>query len=553
MDLESVPKSVWQEAEKRAVMLRPLAACHEAPAYLVRAAANDLQISERWAYKLIRRLREEGGAVTAILPRSGRGAPRKSRIPRDREAVISKVIEGRYLKRQKERPSEIVRAVMAECRKTGIQPPSEATIRRRIRGIDRGVSSRLREDDADTKPIIGATPIPQHPLDVVQIDHTPVDVILVDPIERLPIGRPYLTVAIDVMSRAIAGFYLSLDAPSATSVGLCLTHIAEDKTLWMAARGVTGADWPIMGKPKKIGVDNGSEFHSQAFERGCAQHSIEIDWRPPGQPQFGGIVERLIGTLMQRIHTLPGTTFSNTAQRGKYDSDGRACLTLEELERWLTVAICKDYHRSGHRGLDGAAPLARLREGLMALSRSGGGIAIPADRQSYLIDFLPVLRRTLQRDGFVVDHIRYFSNALKPWIVSRDPRTEGPLTLRRDPRDLSRIYVLDPFDGSWLELPYRNLSRPSITIWEHRAARRRVLERSNAAVDEDAIFAAFKEMKQIEGDAAKLSRSVRRRRSRQPLDRQDVATAGWQPPQVSEQSHCDVGGAPQPFADIEEW
>lgn len=89
-------------------MLRPLAACHEAPAYLVRAAANDLQISERWAYKLIRRLREEGGAVTAILPRSGRGAPRKSRIPRDREAVISKVIEGWYLKRQKERPSEIV-------------------------------------------------------------------------------------------------------------------------------------------------------------------------------------------------------------------------------------------------------------------------------------------------------------------------------------------------------------------------------------------------------------------------------------------------------------
>ena len=167
-------------------------------------------------------------------------------------------------------------------------------------------------------------------------------------------------------------------------------------------------------------MDNAAEFHSEAFERGCRQHDIDIDWRPQGQPRFGGTVERLIGTLMQRIHNLPGTTFYNTTQRGKYDSDGRACLTLKELERWLTAVICKDYHQSGHRGLDGAAPIARLEEGLAALGRAGGRIAVSRDPRRYLIDFLPVLRRTLQRDGFTVDHIRYFSNVLKPWIASRD-------------------------------------------------------------------------------------------------------------------------------------
>lgn len=256
---------------------------------------------------------------------------------------------------------------------------------------------------------------------------------------------------------------------------------------------------------------------------------------------------------MQRIHKLPGTTFSNTAQRGKYDSEGQACLTLEELERWLTVAICKDYHRSGHRGLDRAAPLARLQEGLAALNRSGGGIAIPHDKRSYLIDFLPVLRRTLQRDGFTVDHIRYFSNALKPWIVSSDARTEGPLILRRDPRDLSRIYVLDPFDGSWLEVPYRTLSRPSITLWEHRATRHRAQERNAATVDEDAIFAAFEEMQQIERDATRLSKSARRRRSRPELEQRDVSTGGWQAAEVAEQPEGEPGDPPKPFTDLEEW
>lgn len=553
MDLESVPKNVWQKAEERAALLRPLAALHEAPAHLVRAAAIDLKISERWAYRLIRRLREENGAVTALLPRDGRGAPRKTRIAGDREAIIGHVIEGHYLKRQKARPSEIVRAVQVECRKAGISSPSEATIRRRVNLIDKGVASRLREDDPDTKPILGATPIPKYPLDVVQIDHTPVDVILVDPFERLPIGRPYLTVAIDVMSRMIAGFHLSLDPPSAASVGLCLAHVADDKKTWMTARGVTDVEWPIAGKPKKIGVDNAGEFHSQAFERGCAQHGIEIEWRPPGQPQFGGIVERVIGTLMRRIHKLPGTTFSNTAQRGAYDSERQACLTLEELERWLTVAICKDYHLSGHRGLDGATPLARLKEGLVSLSRSGGSIAIPRDMRSYLIDFLPVLRRTLQRDGFTVDHIRYFSNALKPWIVSRDVRTEGHLILRRDPRDLSRVYVLDPFDGSWLEVPYRTLSRPSITLWEHRAARRRAQERNAATVDEDTIFTAFAEMQEIERTAARLSKGARRRRSRPVLDRQSPLVKQPEALGLGELAQDQPDAPPQPFTDIEEW
>jgi putative transposase len=63
-----------------------------------------------------------------------------------------------------------------------------------------------------------------HALEVVQIDHTPVDVIVVDEAHRLPIGGPWLTLAIDVATRVVVGFYVSLEAPSSTSVALCLTQ-----------------------------------------------------------------------------------------------------------------------------------------------------------------------------------------------------------------------------------------------------------------------------------------------------------------------------------------
>lgn len=43
-------------------------------------------------------------------------------------------------------------------------------------------------------------------LDVVQIDHTRVDAIVVDETHRLPIGRPWLTLAVDVATRVVVGF-----------------------------------------------------------------------------------------------------------------------------------------------------------------------------------------------------------------------------------------------------------------------------------------------------------------------------------------------------------
>src|SRR5690242_16472411 len=39
-------------------------------------------------------------------------------------------------------------------------------------------------------------------------------------------------------------------------------------------------------------------------------------------------IERLMGTLMSRVHALPGTTFSNVVARGDYPAEQKAILTL---------------------------------------------------------------------------------------------------------------------------------------------------------------------------------------------------------------------------------
>ena len=63
-------------------------------------------------------------------------------------------------------------------------------------------------------------------------------------------------------------------------------------------------------------------------------------------------------------------------------------------------------------------------------------------------------------------------------------------------------------------MPTRDLSRPAISLWEHRLARRRLRAKHRGEIDEAALFAAVEEMRAAERDAARLTRSARRDRTR---------------------------------------
>jgi len=509
-DISKTEDTNWDIGKQRADIIKPLAEISICPRKKILEAANTLKLSERYIYKLIRNYRESHGILTSLIPQRPNGGKGKPRLFQNQESLIEQVIDKLYLNNQKLKPARIIEEIRKQSFEQNIITPSEATIRRRICKIPLVKLQKREEDSTSLLPIIGNFPKVDYPLSVVQIDHTLVDIILVDPIDRLPIGRPYLTVAIDVYSRCIAGFILSLEAPSATSVGLCLTHIAMDKEPWLAINNID-ASWSIHGKPNIIYVDNGSDFHSAALTRGCLQHGIQIEYRPLGKAHYGGIIERVIGTLMQLIHTLPGTTFSNVTERGTYPSDTKACLTLQELERWLTISITKYYHVRLHKGTN-ETPMQRYKNGLELMRQNKQRLYRPQNGKAFLIDFLPISYRKLRRDGFMLDHITYYSNALRPLIAERE--RYGKFLIRRDPRDLSRIYVDLPDQQGYLEVSYRILSHPAISLFEHRIALKRLKDAGKQHVQEGVLFKAIDEARSIVKTAASTTRSVRRNRTR---------------------------------------
>src|SRR6516162_8329168 len=145
---------------------------------------------------------------------------------------------------------------------------------------------RSRSAICNTTPLAGNFPTPERALGVIQIDHTKVDVILVDDLTRQPVGRPWITLAIDVFSRMIAGFYVSFDPPGAMSTGLCLAHAILLKSILLAKYGIT-TPWPICGRIQRLHLDNAKEFHGTMLDRACLNYGIELQWRQVKKPWYG--------------------------------------------------------------------------------------------------------------------------------------------------------------------------------------------------------------------------------------------------------------------------
>ncbi len=519
--LDGISSENWAIAEKRLEAIRPLLDQPTRTKASVRTRAEELGISYGPLYAWIRRF-GTNGLLSSLLPHDRSGGRGRSRLSSEGEALIFKTIESHFLNNQKLTPQAVYRELRIRAVEAGIKGPSAQTVRDRISKIDPSLVSRRRHGTKAQRrflPAVGNFPEVDHPYAVIQIDHTDLDIQLVDEQYRKPIGRAYITLAIDVFSRMVAGFYISLDPTGDLSTGLCLVHTILPKREWLEKVGVD-AKWPCHGFMDVIHTDNAREFRGKTLARAAAEYGITLKRRPVRQPHYGGHIERLLGTtLKQLVHSLPGSTFSNVAAKGQYDSEGNACLTIAETERIVTVWFTGSYHQTIHRALL-MSPLEKYRLGRLGSpdGDSPSKVRLPEDPDRLRTDFMPSIERCILPYGVVIDDIYYWSDILRPWINATDPERRNRKRLflfKRDPRDVSTIQFLDPVSNAFHQIPYRNIALPSMSLWELREAKKRLKKHGRKTIDEHAIFQAHRFIEAEVKSAAAKTRSARRDAARQ--------------------------------------
>nr|WP_211090892.1 Mu transposase C-terminal domain-containing protein [Sphingomonas sp. S2M10] len=406
-------------------------------------------VSERTLQRWLARYRSDGLVGLARISRADRG---RLQLPDH----LVELVRDLAIKRPRPPIAAIHRKVQELAVAEGHRSPSYSAVARVVRAIP---ASRIAvaSDPAAYRD--------EHELvhrreaaasnEMWQADHTVLDIIVLDD-NGTPV-RPWLTVILDDHSRAIAGYFLSLDAPSALNTALALRQ-----AIWRKPN----PEWIISGIPEQLYVDNGSDFISEHIEQACIALKIRLIHSLPGRPRGRGKIERVFRTINDMfLSELPGHTIA-----GKPLS--APALTLNELHARFETFVCDVYHRRPH-GSTGELPITRWQKGgfLPAMPDS-------LEQLDMLLVHVPKPRKVL-RDGIRLMGRRYVEPTLAAFVGEQ-------VEAVYDPRDLTEIHVYHQGQFVCRALSPKHEGSPSLRAIQR--ARRSARERDKQALATPEIF-----------------------------------------------------------------
>ncbi|MEA4900705.1 Mu transposase C-terminal domain-containing protein [Desulfitobacterium sp.] len=431
---------------------------------------------QRWIEKFKEEEKETGLGVAGLMTKNDKGYIRnddktlaicqpkhpevvlctvQTRLPDAYLPIIKKAIEEEYLTLKKITPVALYDIVKTRCELEvpGLPELPEITLRKLLDRLDPQVVTQMRSGKSATQKLKlvergFSNKEALYPLHMVEIDHTPINLDVLDDLHTFVVGRPNLTLGIDVYSRMIWCMYITFEENSTNVMRKALEQGMFVKR--SKERYGTLNEWDIHGRPQMIFTDNGSDFKSAHFRR-MVEHTLgaELRYRPVRTPHVGGTIERLCGTFMTEfIDRIDGARKSNPKELGEYDAEGEACLTLSELIKIATWYVTDVYHHSVHKGLppETPTPTTRYYEGLKKTAFLPEYFS-PEYEDFLRMQLLPIKDKRITRDGIRLGNVIYSSNQLAPYVGKSQT-----YNIKYDIDDISKVYFQSPETSDYIEI-----------------------------------------------------------------------------------------------------
>ena len=366
------------------------------------------------------------------------------RLPPELQALI----EGLALVKPRASVAAITRRAQSAAGEQGWKPPSYSVVRRVVEELDPAMATLAHDGPVsfrDRYELVWRRAA-AHPNDIWQADHTELDVLILDAAGS-PV-RPWLTIVQDDHSRAVCGYHVFSDAPSAMNTGLALRQAIWPKP---------DPGWPMCGIPDVLYVDHGSDFTSHQLAVTALELKMRLVFSAVARPQGRGKIERFFGSInTELLPELPG--FLAADQRRP-----TPVLTLAELSDHIGAFITSTYHQRVHPEL-GISPH-------QAWTRDGWLPRMPDSLESLDELLLTVPKtRIVHRDGIRFQGLRYLATTLAAYVGEA-------VTIRYDPRDITEIRVFhdNHFLCTAVDIDHEDQTLTLKDIQAARAARRRAL------------------------------------------------------------------------------
>ena len=159
------------------------------------------------------------------------------------------------------------------------------------------------------------------------------------------IGRPWLTMGIDVTSGMIVWFHLSLKRLDGNMLPRILYMAIRPKDMTFLRKQFPGlkSDWEVQGIFQEVVLDNSLENHTHDFQNVCTDLlNMEMHYVPPAQGSLKPHIERLFRTIKETyISTLPGAYTQDDEEKFAMRN---AVLSMNKLTELFTCWVFDIYH-----------------------------------------------------------------------------------------------------------------------------------------------------------------------------------------------------------------
>ncbi len=421
---------------------------------------------------------DSGENIRSLFPRRSLKGNRENKIQVEVQEITDEVIAERFLVRERVTQSAIFDAVVArikhenDLRKAAgndvlLRFPDPSTIHRIISKLDpyEVAKARFGKRHADAKFMPKKEGVrPTRPLERVEMDHTKLDLFVVDLERRMPIGRPWMTLAIDVYSKCVAGIFIGFVPPSYHSVMHCLIHAISPKGYIRKRYPSIKNTWDAYGLMETVVVDNGKEFHSQDLTDACLQLGIVVQYAPVKCPWYKPSAERFFGIQNTGLlHQQKGTSFSNIFEKDDYDPKKNAVISYETFMEMVHKWVVDVYHQDKHKGLI-STPAKVWQIGVQECEP-----ALPESRKALEVMLGMVEWRTITTSGIELHNLFY--NDVNLTALKRQYKNGigKKVKVKYDPTDLSEIHVLDEDKKAYVTVKAVSQSyTQGLNLWAHK-------------------------------------------------------------------------------------
>lgn len=410
---------------------------------------------ETTIYRWRRRYRLAKLDVRALLDGTDRrGGKGQSRLADVVEGIVQDKIETAFLNSKRGTAEDVYNAVFLEIQRLNttriesewLKVPGLRTIQRRIQSVNafERTVARYGEREAQRRfaDQLCARRVSRI-LEIVEIDHTPIDLVYSDADGRA-IDRPCFTVVLDRFSRCVLGFCISSAGHGVHAVFEALRHSMMPKTYLRERFPELPLEWPCHGWPERLLMDNGREFHAHAVIDALTNLGVICEYAASRDPNDKPFVERFLKTFNYSfIHKLPGTTLAKVHQRVGFKSEDEACITFEQLNEMVHVWITSVYHLRPHRGLAGRAPIDVWKESAAAFPP-----ALKCNAEDLSIEFGEFAESALQHYGIDFNTFRYVSPELL--ALRRMLPAKPKVQIKAPYENAGAIWVWNPIDSQYI-------------------------------------------------------------------------------------------------------